>query len=132
MMKNSFAAVLLLSFVLSAFAEIQGCRLPDQKFQFPLEALPGGVGYFYCEAQPTVALVTLIPSNAYVNGIDNGGVVFPGDMGRAFLNKVYFTFSLGPFTGAGPGTLNVEYVGSPNEVVCYEGKGNRSLEFKNY
>ncbi len=130
MIKKFFAAVFSLSFVLSAYADIQGCRVPDQKFQFPLRALPGDVGYFYCEVQPTVPLLTFKPSNAKVNGIESGGTTFAGDLDIAALNKVYFTFNLDPFRGVGVGTMKVEYVGSANEVVCHHGKGSRTIELR--
>lgn len=129
MMKKYIPAVLLLSLACSASAEDSITGVEPQLFELPLGILPGiDSTNFFCDAKPSVSSVTFTSNHVNVTGFINGGITLTGSNTSNILNQVYFTASTSSFTGAAL-SIDVVYLGSKDDVICYEGKGNRSIEF---
>jgi hypothetical protein len=127
-MRKTFAMVLLAGLTLSASAAGTVRDADPQKLHFNLGLLPGEAGYFYCDVQPTVSHVSL-SSNVTVNGFIDGSITITGTSKISqVLNQVYFTATYQPFSGSLP-SIDVEYEGSQGGMTCYEGKGNRTIEY---
>ncbi len=68
--------------------------------------------------------------NAKVNGFNNGSITFDGaSIISSLFNQVYFTANMFAVTGGGPEFIDGVYDGSEGDMVCYDGKGNRAIEF---
>lgn len=131
-MRKSFATVLLMGLALSASAEIPVAVVDVQTLHFTLELMPHLTGNFYCDAGPTVSSVTLTSphlTNVTVNGFNAGSISFESASKiNQVLNQVYFTANY-IFDGSGNPAIDIVYVGSKDDLACYQGKGNRTIEF---
>lgn len=131
---KKFTAVLLIGLILSASAEAQTVSAEPQILRLDVGLLPEGSAYFYCDVLNPPLAVTFVSHNIVVTGFTDkkdggteGGLTFD-ENNASVLNQVYFTANSGPFTGTMP-YIEVAYLGSKNDVVCYYGKGNRTVEF---
>jgi len=105
----------------------------NQDFDFDVYFNNGTPGYFFCQAKPNVMFVSFVITFGMkiVGFSDDGYQSFPGAgyMDESSFNKVYFTANMNPQNPIDYGTIHIEYNGEKGDVECFQGKGNRTIEF---